>query len=201
MVKDGKAKRSTAAGSAPGQPPRLQVAALCWRRFDKGIRILLITSRDSGRWVIPKGWPMRNRSEPEAAAREAYEEAGLRGEIAPRSLGIYTYDKVLSPGRHVTCVVRVYPLEVREKLKTFPETGQRRVQWFDPRKAAKRVAERDLAEIIRAFAAETEEAQAPSKRGVTSATTTAFSEPARAASESSSSETASPVASRSSSEP
>ena len=75
-----KPKRSRAAASSPGQPPRLQVAALCWRRSAKGLRILLITSRDTGRWVIPKGWPMRNRTEPEAAAREAYEEAGLRGD-------------------------------------------------------------------------------------------------------------------------
>ena len=123
-----KSKRSRAAASSPGQPPRLQVAALCWRRSAKGLRILLITSRDTGRWVIPKGWPMRNRTEAEAAAREAYEEAGLRGKVSSRSLGVYTYLKALGAGRWMPCVVRVYPLEAREMLQVFPETGQRRAE-------------------------------------------------------------------------
>ena len=101
--------------------------------------MLLVTSRDTGRWVIPKGWPMRNRSEPEAAAREAWEEAGLSGEVAPQSVGVYTYRKVLGPGRSVPCVVRVFPLEVREMLRNYPETGQRREKWFSPEKAARRV--------------------------------------------------------------
>ena len=133
------------------QPPHLQVAALCWRRSKKGLRVLLITSRDSGRWVIPKGWPMRNRSEAEAAAREAYEEAGLRGEISKRSIGIYTYLKALGPGRSVLCAVKVFALETREMLTKYPETGQRRARWFAPDKAAKRIAEPELKAIIRAF--------------------------------------------------
>lgn len=145
------AKRSTAARIAPGQPPQLQVAALCWRRSAKGLRVLLITSRDTGRWVIPKGWPMRNRGDAEAAAREAFEEAGLRGEVSRRSIGIYTYQKVLGPKQSIPVVVRVFPLEAREMLRTYPETGQRRVKWFPPEKAAKRVAEPDLAALIRSF--------------------------------------------------
>jgi 8-oxo-dGTP pyrophosphatase MutT (NUDIX family) len=146
-----KSKRSRAATSSPGQPPRLQVAALCWRRSAKGLKVLLITSRDTGRWVIPKGWPMRHRTEPEAAAREAFEEAGLRGAVSPRSLGVYTYHKALGAGRWIPCVVRVYPLEAREMLQAFPETGQRRAKWFEPEKAARRVDEHELAEMIRAF--------------------------------------------------
>ena len=113
--------------------------------------MLLITSRDTGRWVIPKGWPMRNRSDAEAAAREAFEEAGLRGEVSPRSIGIYTYQKVLGPKQSIPVVVRVFPLEAREMLRTYPETGQRRVKWFPPDKAAERVAEPDLAALIRGF--------------------------------------------------
>ena len=91
------------------------------------MRILLITSRDTGRWVIPKGWPMRNRTEAEAAAREACEEAGLRGEIAvPRASASTPTASALAPARRLPCVVRVYPLEAREMLQKFPETGQRR---------------------------------------------------------------------------
>jgi 8-oxo-dGTP pyrophosphatase MutT (NUDIX family) len=150
---DKKAKRiATALQPAPGHPPSLQVAALCWRPSGKGLRVLLITSRDTGRWVIPKGWPMRNRSEAEAAAREAYEEAGVSGEAATRSIGFYTYRKVIAPGRAIPCVVRVYPLRVREMLTKYPETGQRRVKWFVPDKAARKVDEPELAELIRGFA-------------------------------------------------
>ena len=144
-------KRRTAAGTKPGQPPHLQVGALPWRRSRKGLRILLITSRDTRRWVIPKGWPMRHRTEAEAAAREAYEEAGLQGPVSTRSIGLYTYLKTLAPGRRVPCAVRVFPLEVQAMLRKYPETGQRRSKWFSPAKAARRVSESDLAALIRAF--------------------------------------------------
>jgi 8-oxo-dGTP pyrophosphatase MutT (NUDIX family) len=151
MVKTTKQARGWAGPGTGLQPPALQVAALCWRRSRKGLRVLLITSRDSGRWVIPKGWPMRNRSEAETAAREAFEEAGLRGQISDRSIGLYTYLKGLAPGRSILCAVKVFPLEVREMLTKYPETGQRRARWFSPEKAAKRIAEPELKAIIRGF--------------------------------------------------
>ena len=94
---------------------------------------------------------MRNRTEAEAAAREAYEEAGLRGVVSPRPIGVYTYLKRLPEGRAAPCVVRVYALEAREMLQIFPETGQRRAKWFEPEKAAGRVAEHELADLIRSF--------------------------------------------------
>ena len=133
------------------RPPSLQVGALCYRRAAKGLRILLITSRDTGRWVIPKGWPTRNHSEAWAAAREAYEEAGLRGAISERSIGFYVYAKRVGVGMSFPCLVRVYPLEARERLKQYPETGQRRVKWFSPAKAARRVREPELAQLLRDF--------------------------------------------------
>ncbi len=147
-------KRSPgAAVAAPGHPPSLQVGALCWRRTAGGrLKILLITSRDTGRWVIPKGWPMRRRTEAEAAAREAYEEAGVRGEIADRSLGLFSYQKGLAKGVTRTCVVRVFELQVRQMLTTYPETGQRRIKWFTATKAAQKVGETELAALIRDFA-------------------------------------------------
>ena len=151
MAKAAKQPRVSVSAATGLQPPGLQVAALCWRRSKKGLRLLLITSRDSGRWVIPKGWPMRNRTDAEAAAREAYEEAGLRGVISERSVGLYTYLKVLRPGRSILCAVRVFPLEVREMLTKYPETGQRRARWFSPEKAAERIAEPELKAIIRSF--------------------------------------------------
>ena len=155
-------KRSvTAARSGRGHPPSLQVGALCWRRSEKGLRILLITSRDTGRWVIPKGWPMRRRNEPEAAAREAWEEAGVQGEIGARSIGLFPYRKYLGPGRWIPCVVRVYPLEVRAQLKEYPEHDQRKVRWFAPAKAAKRLAEPELRALIRDFDPDTDAIAGP----------------------------------------
>lgn len=148
----GKLKRGAAALPAPGHPPSLQVGALCWRRASGGlIKVLLITSRDTGRWVIPKGWPMRKRSEAGAAAREAFEEAGVRGEVVERSIGLFSYEKGLGNGRQMTCVVRVFPLEVRELRRVYPETGQREVRWFTRDRAARRVAESELSALIREF--------------------------------------------------
>jgi len=144
-------RRSVTAAAKSGRPPNLQVAALCYRPSGKTFRVLLITSRDTGRWVTPKGWPMRNRTEPEAAAREAYEEAGIRGDISSRSIGHYTYFKWIDKNRAIPCVVRVYPLRVREILKSYPETKQRRNKWFRPAKAARKVQEPELAALIRNF--------------------------------------------------
>ena len=147
-----KRNRGPATQPAPGQRPSLQVGALCWRRTSGGlIKVVLITSRDTGRWVIPKGWPMRNRTDPQAAAREAYEEAGVKGEVADRSIGLFAYDKGLGKAGFMTCTVKVYPLEVRELLRRFPENGQRDVKWFTRDKAADRVGEPDLATLIRGF--------------------------------------------------
>ncbi len=130
---------------------RRQVGALPFRRSDDGgYRIFLITSRESRRWVIPKGWPMNGRKPFEAAAREAYEEAGLVGHIGKRPLGIYVYDKRLKNRDSVLCQVKVFPLEVRRQLKTWPEQDQREGRWFSPSDAAEAVAEAGLSGIIRA---------------------------------------------------
>jgi 8-oxo-dGTP pyrophosphatase MutT (NUDIX family) len=129
-----------------------QYAALPWRRV-AGIEILLITSRETRRWVIPKGWPMDGLSEAEAAAQEAYEEAGIRGHMATPSAGFYTYAKRVRGGGKTRCRVDVFTMEVTEILDLWPEAHQRRRQWFPPQEAAAHVNEPELAEIIRAVAA------------------------------------------------
>lgn len=154
MAKKDGPKRSALAAPAgiAGPIPAVQVGALCWRRTRRGeLRILLITSRDTGRWLIPKGWPMRRRTEAEAAAREAYEEAGVRGEVSSRSLGFFFYLKGLSNGRMTPCICRVFPLEVREMLLKYPEIGQRRIKWLPPAKAARRLMEPELIAMVREF--------------------------------------------------
>jgi 8-oxo-dGTP pyrophosphatase MutT (NUDIX family) len=129
-----------------------QFAALCYRTTPKGApRILLITSRETGRWVLPKGWPITGKSAAESAAREAFEEAGVEGKVDPHCLGLYSYSKVVAPERAVPCVVAVYPLLVKSLRSRFPERGQRRLRWFSPAKAASKVAEPELAELLARF--------------------------------------------------
>ncbi len=130
----------------------VQYAALPYDNSN-GLRILLVTSRETGRWVIPKGWPMARKKAPAAAAREAMEEAGVTGRIHKTPLGAYHYVKRLKNGAGLTCTVKVYPLEVERQLKRWPEKGQRTAHWFEPAEAARAVHEPDLAAMIEGFAA------------------------------------------------
>ncbi len=128
---------------------RAQVAALPIRRGANGTEVLLVTSRESHRWIIPKGWPEKGLKDHEAAAREALEEAGVVGKVRKRPLGAYTYDK-----RHETgvepCRVMVYVLEVETLLLTWRERDERKRQWFEAADAAELVSEPGLASMIAA---------------------------------------------------
>lgn len=141
----------TAATATDHRDIRTQFAALCFRKKAGEVEVLLITSRETQRWVVPKGWPMPGRSPVEAAETEAWEEAGVRGRMGQRSLGLYTYTKVLDRQVGLPCVVALFPLQVREVAKTFPERRQRRRKWFPLKKAATKVDEPELAALIAAF--------------------------------------------------
>ena len=83
----------------PDREPRAQFAALPWRLGAEGaVEVLLITSRETRRWVIPKGWPIKGRSSAKSAAREAFEEAGVVGKIGKAPIGVFAYDKALTNG-------------------------------------------------------------------------------------------------------
>lgn len=135
-----------------GKPCRLQVAALPWRRTKTGVEVMLITSRDTGRWVLPKGWPEGHEQLFDTAAREAGEEAGVGGPIAHIEIGSYFYGKVLTSGMEQRCEVLVFPLEVDELATAWPEKKERKRKWFSPAEAARLVNEHDLAELITRFA-------------------------------------------------
>jgi 8-oxo-dGTP pyrophosphatase MutT (NUDIX family) len=129
---------------------RVQYAALPYRRSgDARTQVMLVTSRESGRWVIPKGWPQKRRSPPASAAREAREEAGVVGVVGKDSIGSYSYKKRLKSGAVVACEVRVFPLKVKRQQKSWRERGEREIQWFSRAKAAKVVRESALSDIIR----------------------------------------------------
>ena len=132
--------------------PRQQIAALPFRFDDGQLRVMLITSRETRRWVIPKGWPMRGLKPHRAAEREAYEEAGLKGHVGKVAVGTYAYKKRLANGVAVPCEVSVFPLQVTSQRKRWPEMSQRDGRWFSPEEAADLVHEEDLQRLLRAFA-------------------------------------------------
>jgi 8-oxo-dGTP pyrophosphatase MutT (NUDIX family) len=130
----------------------LQYAALPWRLKAGTLEILLVTSRQSKRWIIPKGWPIEGLSAPAAAAQEAFEEAGLVGKVSFERLGSYHYFKRLKNGVTVPCKVDVYPLEVMRQRREWPEKHQRTLKWCAAVEAATAVTEADLKLLIRRFA-------------------------------------------------
>ncbi|MCB1384499.1 MAG: NUDIX hydrolase [Nitratireductor sp.] len=130
------------------RPPRRQVAALCYRRRGSELEVLLITSRDTRRWIIPKGWPGARRSARKQAAREAFEEAGIRGAVARHPLGEYRSHKGLGRGFKVRTSVTVFPLRAEDQARDFPERGERDLAWMPLREAASRCGEPGLAAIL-----------------------------------------------------
>jgi 8-oxo-dGTP pyrophosphatase MutT (NUDIX family) len=128
---------------------RIQYAALPFRcNAHSGVEVMLVTSRDTGRWVIPKGWPIAGEAPHASAAREALEEAGVVGEASRDSIGTFTYEKRLSNGTIVICEVQVFPLEVKRQRTDWPEKEEHEVRWFSLSEAAKAVQEAELSDII-----------------------------------------------------
>ncbi len=130
-----------------GAPEGIQVGALCWRPHRGKVQVLLVSSRDTGRWVIPKGWKEAGLSPAESAAAEAWEEAGVRGTINPVAIGTYRYDKRRKASlQH--CAVAVFALQVATLAKKFAERDQRRRKWVEAGKAAKLVDEHELRDLL-----------------------------------------------------
>jgi len=133
--------------------PSMQYGALPYRRrAGGGIEVLLITSRETRRWIIPKGWPAQGLTPHDSAKNEAMEESGAVGRIGERSIGSYHYTKLVAGGA-VRCKVEVFALEVEEQLSSWPEEGQRDIRWFEPQEAGEAVQEPELSAIIRNFVA------------------------------------------------
>ena len=129
---------------------RTQFAALCWRVHKDQVQVLLVTSRNTKRWIIPKGWPMDGETAADAAATEAWEEAGVIGRVGHQCAGIYTYQKDMGDHK-LPVVVAVFPLRMKKQKKDFPEAGDRKVRWVKRSKAASLVAEPELRGLIKNF--------------------------------------------------
>jgi 8-oxo-dGTP pyrophosphatase MutT (NUDIX family) len=131
---------------------RVQYAALPYRRKGKSqTEVLLVTSRETGRWIIPKGWPLKGKSPHKSAAREARDEAGVVGRIDRRSIGSFVYQKRLKGGKVVVCEVQVFVLKVKRQEISWLEKGERKLKWLPRSKAAKTVGDSVLGTIIRAL--------------------------------------------------
>ena len=132
----------------------MQYGALPYRFTKSGApEILLVTTRQTKRWIIPKGWPIKGLKPAKSAAREAYEEAGVRGSVTTKAIGIFSYEKRSDEdGITIPCEVRVFPLLVRRrKSKTWPESKQRIAQWLEPAVALSLVEEESLRSLISSF--------------------------------------------------
>ncbi len=138
---------------------RTQFGALCYRVHKDETQVLLITSRTSKRWIIPKGWPLDGETPSQSAANEALEEAGVKGKNFNLCLGIYSYTKIMDEDQDdLPCAVSVFPIRVKKLLDEYPERNLRRRKWFSLKKAAGLVREPELRKIIKHFDAKLLEA-------------------------------------------
>jgi 8-oxo-dGTP pyrophosphatase MutT (NUDIX family) len=117
------------------------------------LEILLVTTRQTGRWIVPKGWPVKGLTPAKSAAREAFEEAGLRGKIGTRPVGAFRYTKTADdPAGDMDCEVKIFPLLVKSQSAAWPEAGQRDLRWADPETAIALIGDEELKAVIAAFA-------------------------------------------------
>lgn len=126
-----------------------QVAAIPFRLNTQGdIEVMLVTSRTTRRFIVPKGWPMKGKSGRKAAMIEAQEEAGVLGKTLKDPAGTYTYWKRLAT-RFVRVDVVVYMLAVTEELANWQEAKRRQRAWLAPADAALLIDEPDLSTLVR----------------------------------------------------
>lgn len=130
---------------------RLQYGAIPYRRAKNGIEIMLITSRSTRRWIVPKGWPLARKPSRDVARLEALEEAGVEGTIGKRRFGSFHYHKRLKDGSIVLCRVDVFAFEVWRQHENWLERRARKRRWFDSKRAIKLVREQELKVLIAAL--------------------------------------------------
>ncbi|WP_018445488.1 NUDIX hydrolase [Rhizobium gallicum] len=141
-----------------------QYGALCFRKTpDSTVEVLLITTRDTGRWTIPKGWPIKGLAPHEVAEREAWEEAGVKGRVKKRVFGHFVYIKALDDGRKIPAFVEVHLLYARSSKKRFPECKERKLTWLRPADAAALVNEPELQGLFRRMETRAASGQPPKK--------------------------------------
>jgi len=127
---------------------RVQYGILPYRRTkSNSLELLLITTRQSRRWIIPKGWPIKGLKPTKSAAREAYEEAGIRGTVGAKSIGTFVYEKCIEEN------LGTFPCDMRveRQFDTWPEDNERETRWFPSSEALSALQDDGLRELIAAF--------------------------------------------------
>jgi 8-oxo-dGTP pyrophosphatase MutT (NUDIX family) len=152
-----KAPKGTDAADVPVEDiaavvERRQFAALPFRQQNHQLEIMLVSSRGTRRWVLPKGWPMKGLSPHKVAAQEALEEAGVIGRTKRKPVGTYHYLKRMPNGAALSCAVDVFPLRVEKQRKRWKERDQRLAYWCPADEAAALVDEPELSDILIDFA-------------------------------------------------
>lgn len=130
---------------------RTQFAALCYKIVKGKVRVLLITSRDAGRWIVPKGWPMDGKTPAECAQIESWEEAGVKGTTDGRCIGIFSYAKDKGTKEELPVIAMIFAIEVHEMAEKYPEAAERQRVWVSRKKASKMVDDPELARVLRDF--------------------------------------------------
>jgi uncharacterized protein len=125
-----------------------QAGVIAYRVQDGKLRVLLMMSRDTGRWIIPKGNIKPGVAPCKAAEKEAYEQAGVKGIIGSTPLGMYAYSKKLESGEARTATVEVYLLRVKEQLKKWPERSERKLSWVSTKEAVRLVEEPGVVPLL-----------------------------------------------------
>lgn len=133
------------------EPPRRQVAALCYREHNGELEVMLITSRGRGRWILPKGWTDLENASHETAALEAFEEAGIIGSTRSKPFARFRSEKLLDTGLTLPTNVDVFLLKVDKQRSDFPESGQRKLAWLPIKKAIKRTDEPGVRKVLELF--------------------------------------------------
>ncbi|MGP2493797.1 NUDIX hydrolase [Mesorhizobium sp. PUT5] len=130
-----------------------QVAAVPFRVAEGGaVEVMLVTSRQTQRFIVPKGWPMKGKSGRKAATVEALEEAGVVGTALKPPAGSYSYWKRLQ-SHFVRVDVTVYLLAVTEELANWQEKRRRRRAWLSAADAALLIDEPELATLVKSLKA------------------------------------------------
>ncbi|WP_417669820.1 NUDIX hydrolase [Roseibium sp.] len=137
------------------RPARLQIAALCYRMHEDERQVLLVTSRSSRRWILPKGWPIMKRKAHKTAVVEAFEEAGVIGKASKKPYDTYMSYKGHGGGLKIRTEVLVYLLRADDQTKDFPEAGQREIRWLSIEQAIEQTDEPGLIRVLQRFNRET----------------------------------------------
>ena len=133
--------------------PRLQYGALPYRfRTNGTVELLLVTTRRTRRWIVPKGWKIKGKKPCKSAAQEAFEEAGVRGAVSGKPIGSFVYDKWLDDDSVTTpCEVRIFPMLVKRQEDTWRECEEREARWVDLDTALQMIEELGLRTLVEAF--------------------------------------------------